>query len=94
MILIGLFALLRQSNLEIDVEDSAHIIMDLKKGVNDSNLVASVNLDFTRQDKKRLLTIVIGEEGTLLWDGVVNNVIFVSKSSEESNEIFKEKASC
>jgi len=85
-------ALLRQSNLKIDVEDSAHIIMGFKKNVNNSNLVASINLDFIRQDKKRLLT-VIGEKGTLLWDGIVNNVVFINENGEEPNEIFKEKAS-
>jgi len=58
----------KQSDLEVDVEDSAHFHLRL---VSDSGnfVTASVNLDFIRHDRRRVC-FAIGERGTLKWDGI------------------------
>lgn len=64
----------KQSNLEIDVEDYAHLMLAFKSNGRRS-VIASLNLDFFRLDTKRTC-YVIGERGTLQWDGVSHNVEF------------------
>jgi predicted dehydrogenase len=62
----------QQSNLEIDVEDYAHLTLGFEpKGKRST--IASLNLDFFRLDTKRTC-YVIGERGTLQWDGVSQHV--------------------
>jgi predicted dehydrogenase len=61
------------SNLEIDVMDIAHVIlgMNCKRG---SEFMATLSLDFVRQDKTRKC-IIIGTKSTLEWDilaGTIN----------------------
>jgi predicted dehydrogenase len=57
----------RQSDLEIDVEDTAHLLLgiDSRHDVG-HEIVANVSLDFIRHDATRRCT-VIGETGTLRW---------------------------
>ncbi len=79
----------KQSNLDIDVEDSANIILGLgnnKKG----ELIASLNMDFIRHDTTRKC-FVIGEGGTLLWDGVLGKVEYFAKGDDDWNTIFLSK---
>ena len=52
------------SNLEIDVEDTAEIIMQFRSGV-----IGSVHLDMLQRPATRTCRI-IGTEGTLTWDGM------------------------
>jgi predicted dehydrogenase len=61
----------RQSRLEIDVEDTAHLMLGWSRP--GSELIADVHLDFIRRDKKRVCT-VIGSKGTLMWDGIARTV--------------------
>jgi predicted dehydrogenase len=61
--------LTRQSNLEIDVEDSAHIIIGFHKNAGEHALIGTINMDFIRRDATRICT-VIGEIGSLRWDGI------------------------
>lgn len=61
------------SDLEIDVEDVAHIILGLTDE-NRAEFMVSLHLDFIRRDTKRKIT-VIGSEATLDWnllDGCVS----------------------
>ncbi len=61
------------SDLEIDVEDIAHIILGLTDE-NGADFMVSLHLDFIRRDTKRNFT-VIGSEATLEWnllDGCVS----------------------
>ena len=67
-------ALSQQSILDIDVEDTAHLIFGFNAEKNDkSQLVASVTLDFVRHDTTRLCT-AIGDKGSLRWDGLLGSV--------------------
>lgn len=68
----------KQSNLKTDVEDSAHLI--LKIIFNKNKIISNLNLDFVRHDKTRLCT-VIGQKGTLRWNGIEGKVDFYSLKS-------------
>ena len=68
-----------RSNLQIDVEDLALIHMGFlfEQGGTRRETFCSLNMDFIRHDRKRTCYI-IGERGTLKWDGINNNVRFFS----------------
>ena len=76
----------KQSNLEIDVEDSAQVILGFKKS-DDVLLTASLNIDFIRHDTTRKC-FAIGEKGTLLWDGIKGQVKLFKKSSKDWEVLF------
>ena len=63
----------RQSNLEIDVEDTAHLTLGFSPRLDDHQLIGVVDLDFIRRDTVRLCT-AIGERGSLRWDGIAGRV--------------------
>lgn len=63
----------RQSRLEIDVEDTAHLAIGFASDNDGHQLIASVNMDFIRHDNTRLCT-AIGEKGSLRWDGLKGEV--------------------
>ena len=75
----------KQSDLEIDVEDSAHIIISFVK--NNNNVIASLNMDFIRRDRKREC-IVIGSKGSIKWDGLSGKVFEWKDKDTSWNEIF------
>jgi predicted dehydrogenase len=68
-------ALLRQSVLEIDVEDTAHLILGFHGLTDRGPLVASLDIDFIRHDTVRLCT-AIGEAGSLRWNALEGKVEF------------------
>ena len=81
----------RQSQLDIDVEDTAHIILKFKENKNNTNLMASLNLDFIRHDTVRMCH-AIGDKGSLRWNGLTGDVdLFESEKSEWKN-IYKYEA--
>lgn len=55
--------------LDIDVEDTAHLILGLKSKNLNKLVIANLNLDFIRHDTNRICT-VIGEDGSLRWNGL------------------------
>jgi len=63
----------KQSDLEIDVEDTAHLILGFKKKSDGRQLVASLNMDFVRHDPARQC-VAIGESGSLRWSGLTGSV--------------------
>ena len=63
----------QQSKLEIDVEDSAHLTIGFSPNSDGRQLVGTVNMDFIRHDRTRTC-IVIGEKGTLRWNGLTGEV--------------------
>ncbi len=65
--------LTRQSALEIDVEDSAHLTMGFSPSADGRKLIGIVSLDFIRHDSTRLCT-AIGEAGSLRWNGATGVV--------------------
>jgi predicted dehydrogenase len=78
----------KQSTLEIDVEDSASVVMGFKSNDHQQELLCSLDLDFIRHDQTRKC-VAIGEKGSLRWDGVGNTVDLYSKGSNAWKNIFK-----
>lgn len=77
----------RQSNLEIDVEDSAHLILGFAPAADGHQLVGTVSLDFIRHDTTRLCT-AIGENGSLRWNGLTGMVEQFEAGTEEWRPLF------
>lgn len=77
----------RQSSLEIDVEDSAHLILGFAPAEDGSRLIGTVNMDFIRHDTTRLCT-AIGENGSLRWNGLTGVVEQFEAGAKEWREIF------
>lgn len=77
----------RQSSLEIDVEDTAHLILGFTTVANNHQLIGTVNLDFVRHDTTRLCT-AIGEKGSLRWNGLTGVVEQFDRGANEWREIF------
>ena len=73
--------LCRQSALDIDVEDTAHLQLGFVATGASAPVVASLNMDFVRHDATRVCT-VIGEAGSLRW-----------KALEGTVELFEQGAS-
>jgi predicted dehydrogenase len=65
--------LLQQSELEIDVEDTVHLTIGFEKRFSNRQLIANLNMDFIRHDTRRCCT-VIGNKGSLHWDGILGEV--------------------
>ncbi len=59
----------KTSELEIDVEDTAHAIFGFAREGETLLLPVSLHMDCVRHDTSRNC-VVIGENGTLRWDGV------------------------
>jgi len=80
--------LCRQSELEINVEDTAHLTLGFQPKPGKCQLIAQVNLDFIRHDTTRVCT-AIGEKGTLRWNGLDGVVSFYPAGSNEWLELFR-----
>ena len=76
-----------QSKLDIDVEDTAYILLGFKQTNSCKPLTASLNMDFIRHDTKRKCE-VIGEKGTLIWNAVIGKVEYFPESGNEWEELF------
>ena len=80
----------RQSGLEIDVEDSAHLTLGFVPATDGHRLVGTVNLDFIRHDTTRLCT-AIGERGSLRWNGLTGVVEHFEAGAKEWHVLFQHK---
>jgi predicted dehydrogenase len=81
-------SLSNQSNLNIDVEDTANIFMGLKaKAFNNNNIDVVLKMDFTRLDISRNVT-VIGDEGTLKCNLINGEVSYYCGTKGCWEEIF------
>ncbi len=78
----------RQSSLEIDVEDTAHLILGFTSGADGHQLIASVSLDFIRHDTTRLCTAIC-EKGSLRWNGLTGVVEQFEVGAKEWRELFR-----
>jgi len=78
----------KQSFLDIDVEDSAHLTLGFLPAKDAHQLIGTVNLDFIRHDTTRLC-FAIGENGTLRWNGLTGEVDIYEAESKEWRELFK-----
>jgi predicted dehydrogenase len=65
--------LAKQSALEIDVEDVAHLILGFDRPNNAAGAIGALSVDFIRHDRTRYC-VAIGERGSLRWDGIRNTV--------------------
>jgi predicted dehydrogenase len=83
--------LTQQSDLEIDVEDSAHLILGFVGKSTERPVVATVNLDFIRQDTTRLCT-AIGQLGSLRWNGIAGTVELWVSGTQGWQEIYIHQA--
>lgn len=77
----------KQSSLEIDVEDTAHLVMGFDHAPEATPVVASLNMDFIRHDTTRTCT-VIGETGTLRWNAIAGMVEFFEQGSNVWQTLF------
>jgi predicted dehydrogenase len=66
------------SNLKINVEDNAQILLFSKK----KKFTTSINLDFCRKDSIRVCHVV-GENGTLIWNGLKNKILFFDHNKKK-----------
>lgn len=76
----------RQSDLDLDVEDTAHLTLGFEPTQNDRQLIGSVNLDFIRHDTTRICTS-IGEKGSLRWNGLTGDVELYHQGGKEWQNI-------
>ena len=79
--------LTRQSNLVIDVEDTAHLILGFAPEADGQQLIGTANLDFVRHDTTRTCT-AIGDTGSLRWNGLTGVVELFAAGSKEWREVF------
>jgi len=63
----------RQSGMEIDVEDTAHITLSFAGSDGIPPTIGQLNVDFVRHDSTRRVSALC-EFGTLRWDGVSRRV--------------------
>lgn len=78
----------RQSSLEIDVEDTAHLILGFASAATEHQLIGTVSMDFVRHDASRLCT-AIGEKGSLRWNGLTGVVEQFEAGAIGWREIFR-----
>lgn len=78
----------RQSSLELDVEDTAHLIMGFTEHGVWPHLIGTLNMDFFRHDTTRSC-VAIGESGSLRWNGLTNTVDFFGAGASEWTALFK-----
>lgn len=81
-------SLSRQSTLELDVEDTAHLSLGFMPTSDSPALIATANLDFIRHDTTRLCT-AIGESGSLRWNGVSGYVELYRAGAKQWEELFR-----
>lgn len=74
--------LANQSSLEVNVEDTAFIVLGFLSDTSGSQLICNLNLDFIRQDSTRNC-VVIGEEGTLCWDGISGRISILRRGEKK-----------
>jgi predicted dehydrogenase len=77
----------RQSSLDIDVEDFAQLTLGFSPINRSESIIGTVNLDFFRHDKTRLFTI-IGERGSLRWDGIAGEVLLFVEGGSGWRQLF------
>lgn len=79
--------LCHQSGLEIDVEDTAHLTVGFIPSLDGHQLIGAVSLDFIRHDATRTCT-VIGERGSLRWDGMLDEVALYEAGASNWRTLF------
>jgi predicted dehydrogenase len=70
----------QQSRLDIDVEDTVHLILGFAPDSNAHRVIGSVDLYLIRHDTTRLCTAIC-EKGTLRWNGITGEVLLYEEGS-------------
>ncbi len=73
----------KQSTLEIDVEDTAHIVLGFMR----TPAIAALSMDFVRHDAVRSCTI-IGQNGSLRWDARAGAVEVFDRDGTDWRSLF------
>jgi predicted dehydrogenase len=81
-----------KSELELDVEDSAHLTLGIEQKSSKNNLIATLNVDFIRRDPIRECQVVC-EFGTIKWDGLDNQISIYDSSRKKWNIVYTGKVS-
>jgi len=71
----------KMGSLDLKAEDFAEILLKFKNGI-----IASIHTDFIQQPFQKKCEIM-GEAGTVNWDGVDGKVKFIAASSDEWQDI-------
>ncbi len=81
-------SLSRQSVLEIDVEDSVHLILGFARQTEEgAQIIGTLNLDLIRHDTTRTC-VAIGEKGSLRWDGLTGQVMLYRSGEKAWCELY------
>jgi len=80
----------KQSDLEIDVEDTVHLTIGFESEKELKQLIAVLNIDCIRQDTTRTCT-VIGELGTLRLDIVAGSISVFKKGNDNWQLLFTDQ---
>lgn len=83
-------SLSKQSNLDIDVEDTAHLVIGFAKTKSNHNIIGNLNMDFIRHDSTRKC-FAIGEKSTLMWDAAAGEVNLYEPDKKKWLNLFKDK---
>ena len=81
----------QQSKLEINVEDSAHLTMGFLPNSEGRQLIGTLNMDFIRHDHTRTC-IVIGEKGTLRWNGLTEEVDLYEEGARRWKTLYRHRS--
>jgi len=76
-----------QSDLEIDVEDTAHVQLGMYSDLSEKQLIVTLNMDFIRHDSTRQC-VAFGEKGSLRWDGVNGLVEYFPSDGKGWSELY------
>jgi len=77
----------KQSDLDINVEDTVHLTLGFRPQGSGHGLIATVNLDFIRHDVTRTC-LAIGENGSLRWNGLTGEISSYEKNAKEWHQIY------
>lgn len=78
----------KQSDLEIDVEDTAHLVLGFANEKGEVPVIAALDMDFFRHDATRTCT-VIGAAGSLRWNALVGTVEIFERGGNAWQTLFK-----
>jgi len=76
------------SNMEIDVEDCAHLILQFQP-LNNKEMYGTLSMDFVRLDPVRSC-LVVGEKGSLRWDCLRGIVEQFQPEENRWNQVYNE----
>lgn len=78
----------KQSGLEIDVEDTAHLILGFVPEPGTVPVMAALNMDCIRHDTTRTCT-AIGERGSLRWNAATGSVEVFEQGGNAWETLFR-----